>query len=71
MPPSVFTLAFPSFYAERNYDPSFEMLVFSVLGIELRTLDMNLLSGYTFIALGKGYIGESMVFLGFGINYGV
>ena len=68
MPPSVFALIFPSFYAEKGYDPSFEMLVCSVLGLELSTLDMNLFSGYTFIALGKGYIGESMVFLGLGIN---
>ena len=48
-----------------------DTLVFSVLGLELSTLDMNLFSGYTFIALGKGCIGESMVFLGLGINYGV
>ena len=34
MPPSVLALKFPSFYAEKGYDPSFEMLVFSVLGLE-------------------------------------
>ena len=70
-PPSVLKLIFTSFYADRGYELSFEMLVFSVLGLEFRTLDMNLFSGYTLIALGRGYIGESMVFLGLGMNCGV